>query len=165
MTKWRWDEERLEAAKRLWIDGKSASEIAALLMRQFDGEVSRNAVIGKLSREGAPLRSPEGMAVASRMNGRRAAARKPHAPKEARALKHAAITVFTDPAKRTSPWKEPQRNDTARVTFDGLKRRHCRWPVGDPKKEGFGFCGDVIATGCYCATHFNRAFPTRERAA
>ena len=42
-----WTDERVETLKRLWIDGLSASQIAAEL-----GGITRNAVIGKVHRLG-----------------------------------------------------------------------------------------------------------------
>jgi GcrA cell cycle regulator len=40
-----WTDERIAELQRLWAEGKSASEIAAIL-----GDVTRNAVIGKAHR-------------------------------------------------------------------------------------------------------------------
>ena len=42
-----WNDERVEALKKLWADGLSASQIAGRL-----GGVTRNAVIGKVHRLG-----------------------------------------------------------------------------------------------------------------
>ena len=42
-----WSEERVEVLTKMWLDGKSASEIAKEL-----GEITRNAVIGKVHRLG-----------------------------------------------------------------------------------------------------------------
>jgi GcrA cell cycle regulator len=42
-----WNEDRVEMLRRLWLQGQSASQIAALL-----GGVTRNAVIGKAHRLG-----------------------------------------------------------------------------------------------------------------
>ena len=42
-----WTDERVELLKKLWADGLSASQIATKL-----GEVTRNAVIGKVHRLG-----------------------------------------------------------------------------------------------------------------
>ena len=42
-----WSEERVEVLKKMWLEGKSASEIAKEL-----GEITRNAVIGKVHRLG-----------------------------------------------------------------------------------------------------------------
>lgn len=42
----------------LWHAGKSSTEIALLLSREFDLKLTRNAVIGKASREGLAYRGP-----------------------------------------------------------------------------------------------------------
>lgn len=36
----------------------------------------------------------------------------------------------------------------------------CRWPHGEPGREGFRFCdaGDVVRGSCYCAEHHRRAY-------
>ena len=47
-----WTEERVELLRKLWAEGLSASQIAGRL-----GEVTRNAVIGKVHRLGLALRS------------------------------------------------------------------------------------------------------------
>lgn len=40
------------------------------------------------------------------------------------------------------------------VTFQDLDEPHCRWPIGDPKRGPFGFCGAERAEwGPYCAKH------------
>lgn len=46
-----WTEDRIATLKRLWADGKTATEIAAEL-----GGTSRNAVIGKAHRLGLEAR-------------------------------------------------------------------------------------------------------------
>ena len=47
-----WTDERVEALKKMWGDGKSASQIAKEL-----GGVTRNAVIGKVHRLGLSNRT------------------------------------------------------------------------------------------------------------
>ena len=40
-------------------------------------------------------------------------------------------------------------------------RSKCCWPTGDPKKNGFVFCGDTIVPGKpYCLTHCQEAYTT-----
>ena len=35
-----------------------------------------------------------------------------------------------------------------------LRDDQCRWPIGDPKEAGFGFCGCQKAAGIpYCGHH------------
>ena len=40
-----------------------------------------------------------------------------------------------------------------------LKGGECRWPIGDPREESFGFCGDHSLSGLpYCAEHAKVAY-------
>ena len=42
----------------------------------------------------------------------------------------------------------------------------CVWPIGDPKTEGFHFCGEPADPGRpYCPTHCTQAYQRREEAA
>ncbi len=67
-----WTDERVELLKKLWSDGLSASQIATEL-----GNVTRNAVIGKVHRLGLSGRAKDKAAAAQRP---RKAARAPSAP-------------------------------------------------------------------------------------
>lgn len=40
-------------------------------------------------------------------------------------------------------------------------RSKCCWPTGDPKKNGFVFCGDKVVPGKpYCLSHCHEAYTT-----
>ena len=40
-------------------------------------------------------------------------------------------------------------------------RTKCCWPTGDPKKNGFKFCGDTVVPGKpYCLPHCQEAYTT-----
>ena len=40
-------------------------------------------------------------------------------------------------------------------------RSKCCWPTGDPKKNGFAFCGDAVVPGKpYCLSHCQEAYTT-----
>jgi len=65
-----WTEARIERALHLWKSGSSASEIARAI-----GGVTRNAVIGKLTRIGAPARSTMAQRVVVAIKARRGAER------------------------------------------------------------------------------------------
>ena len=46
--------------------------------------------------------------------------------------------------------------------LDDLEHTDCRWPIGDPKKAGFGFCGEPRQHGKpYCAAHCKLAYMPR----
>jgi GcrA cell cycle regulator len=151
-----WNDARVETLTRLWNDGLAASVIAARL-----GEVTRNAVIGKVHRLGLPGRAT---------TSRRPRVRRPHQPlpsrrsiaRPPRTPAPAAITFLLVPFQPELPLGEV-------VTVRTLKDSHCRWPEGDPILPGFHFCGRRKVSGTpYCEHHgaiaFNAA-PRRRRAA
>ena len=44
-------------------------------------------------------------------------------------------------------------------------RSKCCWPTGDPKKNGFVFCGDTVVPGKpYCLPHCKEAYTTSREA-
>ncbi len=56
------------------------------------------------------------------------------------------------------------RKDGKVLSILELNERMCRWPVGDPKEAGFGYCGSVSVTGHpYCAEHVAIAFQAPNR--
>lgn len=167
-----WTDERVEKLKKLWSEGLSASQIAAQL-----GGVSRNAVIGKVHRLSLPGRAKAG--------GNATAARTPkHATSAPRAPNYAArvtTRTVTRPVGATLIREEvemdtaevvefvPARNSgvpvSRRLILTELTERTCKWPVGDPLKDDFFFCGcDSSDTSPYCSFHAKLAYqPVNER--
>jgi GcrA cell cycle regulator len=39
------------------------------------------------------------------------------------------------------------------ISLEDLKRDQCRWPIGDPKNDDFGFCGAKKSGKVYCKKH------------
>jgi len=155
-----WTDERVEALKRLWADGLSASQIAAEL-----GGISRNAVIGKVHRLG----------LSGRVKAPSAAA--PARPRKARAPSHPLNTAtyavqgnaalararapepIAEPAAVVAPTPELVTFECERVTIMELREGMCRWPIGDPAREDFRFCGLRTETGhTYCSHHNTIAY-------
>ena len=132
---------RIERLKKLWADGRSASEIAALL-----GEVTRNAVIGKVHRLGlagrkTTSRQPAPRRTSPRRNG------------SGRAGLRQAPARFVRPASPLPP-APPPPVAALMLPLRQLRADQCRWPIGDPKEDGFGFCGCQKAPGVpYCGHH------------
>ena len=72
--------------------------------------------------------------------------------------------------KRPSPISRPKavmpevnENLPLRLELRQLEwsRSKCCWPTGDPKKNGFVFCGNAIVPGKpYCLTHCQEAYTT-----
>jgi GcrA cell cycle regulator len=155
-----WTDERVETLKRLWTEGLSASQIASSL-----GEVTRNAVIGKIHRLGLSGRARPGVAAAP--------ARKPKPAQTVRRHARPAVAAVGNTALKVEPSYvaelEPEPSAVVlpmgeRVTIMMLTEQTCRWPIGDPGSEGFSFCGRRSEAGIpYCANHARIAYQPVDR--
>jgi GcrA cell cycle regulator len=162
-----WTDERVEVLKKLWTDGLSASQIAAEL-----GNVTRNAVIGKVHRLGLSGR-PKDVKAASATPRVRKATRTPSAPAPIAPQAHSNVVLAPIPLQPVRPGPEPVDmgdDDVAipmseRVTIMDLRDSMCRWPMGDPTKPEFRFCGARSITGLpYCNHHARIAYqPVADR--
>jgi GcrA cell cycle regulator len=152
-----WNDERVEALKKLWADGLSASQIAGRL-----GGVTRNAVIGKVHRLGLA-----GRATTSRMKSHRPRVRTQAATR--RLMKTRQPVNIGNPAFRSLYLadNEPYVPPAEEVVIPLNERRYiqtltetcCRWPIGDPQQPDFHFCGKSKVPGLpYCEVHARRAF-------
>src|SRR5271166_4315209 len=102
-----WTDERVEQLKSLWTEGLSASQIARVL-----GNVTRNAVIGKVHRLG--------------LAGRAAPARtdRPRLPSAPRAAVRHAMPL--PPVVEEDPIT---LDDGSFATVLTINDRMCRWPI------------------------------------
>jgi GcrA cell cycle regulator len=154
-----WTDERVELLKKLWSEGLSASQIAGRL-----GEVTRNAVIGKVHRLGL-----SGRATTSRMKSHRPRVRAASAANVKQRLAKARFATNGNPLVRQlyHPDVEPFVPAVEelviplkeRKTIQTLTECSCRWPIGDPQMTDFHFCGKSKVQGLpYCEFHARRAF-------
>lgn len=150
-----WSEDRVTRLKTLWLAGHSASAVA----RQLGG-VTRNAVIGKVHRLGL-----SGRAQAS------APARMPRPPtKPVQRARRPALIVAGAPTPHPARAVSPAAPAPAgpRTPLLRLSACSCRFGLGDPRDETFGFCGATKVRGSYCARHAEIAYqppsPTRAKA-
>jgi GcrA cell cycle regulator len=159
-----WTDERVEQLKKLWSDGLSASQIAAEI-----GNVSRNAVIGKVHRLGL---SGRGKAKAASAQRPRKSARTPSAPlaiaesvRNNVVLAPVAAPLTLDHEPEITMEEEVVVPISERVTIMELRESMCRWPMGDPTKPEFRFCGARSVTGLpYCTHHARVAYqPVTDR--
>jgi GcrA cell cycle regulator len=147
-----WTEERVRQLRSFVIAGLSTSQIAAEI------GVTRNAVIGKIHRLGLARERPA--AVATRMRAPRP--RPTRVLRLLRAIREDAAPVIRLETLTTLPVESTQR-----CSLLDLASGKCRWPLSDPGKADFGFCGnDAIAGISYCVGHARLAYrlPTRRRA-
>ncbi len=140
-----WTDERVALLKKLWVEGKTAAEIATTL-----GDVTRNAVIGKahrlkLSNRVSPIQQNQ---------------------KTKKPIK-ASIPANTSEAPEKQ--RGPKKKDIVISRGKGLKLEQlgpsmCRWPSGDPKAADFGFCGEKSVSGLpYCDEHARVAYQAASR--
>ena len=135
-----WTDTRVERLKAFWADGLSASEIAGRL-----GEVTRNAVIGKVHRLGLAGRKTTSRKPAPRRTS-------PRRNRPGRVERRLPPAPFMRPA--ALPPAPPPPVAALMLPLRQLRDDQCRWPVGDPREAGFGFCGCQKAPGVpYCAHH------------
>lgn len=166
-----WTDERVELLKKLWGDGLSASQIAAEL-----GGITRNAVIGKVHRLGLSGRakSPATASVAPRP-------RKPRAPSHpmtsfrvagntalapvAQPMEAAVAQAQAEPMVELKLVPKPEAFACEQVTIMELRECMCRWPIGDPGRDDFRFCGARSNSGnSYCEHHSALAYqPSNDR--
>jgi GcrA cell cycle regulator len=167
-----WTEERVELLKKLWSDGLSASQIAGEL-----GNVTRNAVIGKVHRLGLSGRakSPAAAGTPRATSPRKAPTRSPSHPmagpaggmtRGANALApQFAAEAETEAHQEPAPSEDVVVPFSERVTIMDLREYMCRWPMGDPTTPEFRFCGGRSQTGMpYCSYHARIAYqPAADR--
>jgi GcrA cell cycle regulator len=164
MTLPAWTDDRVRQLKKLWEAGLSASQIAD----EF-GEVTRNAVIGKLHRLGLTRdkkKKPAKPAPRVRKGYQRArgvnfkAAPIVHGNTALAAVHEVESYVEPDPVVEDSV--VPMRRG---LSIQDLNETTCRWPIGDPQHPDFFFCGNnPLQCLPYCADHSRIAYqPASER--
>jgi GcrA cell cycle regulator len=160
-----WTAEAVEDLKRLALEGRSASVIAAAL-----GVASRNAVIGKANRIGIRLNG-DGRAAAPR-KARAHRSQWAEAPRPTlRVGNHGSDTTLArvmPDGERNGAWifSQAEVGEMQRVRFEDIRESACRWPLGDPRSGEFAYCGLAPARGqSYCAGHCRMAYrPPNARA-
>jgi GcrA cell cycle regulator len=139
-----WTPDRIDELKRLFEAEYTCSQIA----REIG--VTRNAVIGKLSRLG--LARPGGPRGRRRQSSPRAA-------------RHSQVSILrTLHAKMEAAVAEEPIVEGQRCSLFDLSPQTCRWPIGRPGADDFGFCGSAPVEGLpYCAGHARMAYQQAAR--
>jgi GcrA cell cycle regulator len=153
-----WHAERVDLLKRCFESGLTCSEIA----REIG--VTRNAVIGKLSRLG--LSRPR--EVIAKPLRRAAALARPKVPRPRRLTRPPANILAQREMLKNAfavadsiPVEDPVIPiDNGRgCTLLELGERKCRWPINDPGSHDFCFCGNEPVSGFpYCPGHARMAY-------
>lgn len=161
-----WTEERVEQLRKLWLDGLSASQIAAELAHG----ITRNAVIGKVHRLGLSGRvKAPGVATPSSAPRPKQQAR-PSPPRPIAPIIRGNTALAIKPRPAPQPVERPYEDVvipiSERVTIMELREAMCRWPLGDPTNPDFRFCGTRTTEGGgpYCGPHSRVAYqPAQDR--
>jgi len=140
-----WNQQKVDDLKKLWNEGVATSRIGEQL------GFTKNAVIGKAFRLG----------LERRQNSRK---------KTTQSHQVSSATMYRESISSTQPSvkKEPTRR---REKFSFKKSivgtgnfKSCQWPIGDPLKEGFHYCGaQNIPTKPYCIDHYKKAYNVDEK--
>src|SRR6202035_1021167 len=135
MTVLTWSDDRVEQLKKLWEAGLSASQIAAEL-----GNVTRNAVIGKVHRLGLSGRAKSPSSAAPRQRKARPAQQmvrvaRPMARRHTALAHDVAVEAEPDPVSYDNVVPISQR-----LSLVELNEATCHWPIGDPSSADFYFC-------------------------
>ncbi len=146
MTVLTWSDDRVEQLKKLWEAGLSASQIAAEL-----GNVTRNAVIGKVHRLGLSGRAKSPSSAAPRQ-------------RKARPAQH-MMRVSRPVSRGNTALAHAFEPMSQRLSLLELNEATCHWPVGDPSSPEFFFCGGkALSSLPYCAHHSRIAYqPASDR--
>jgi GcrA cell cycle regulator len=152
-----WTTERVELLKNRFEAGLSCREIAA------DIGVTRNAVIGKLSRlnltreTSADERRPRRKSAATGLN------KGPRLKATPRLQYQMLQVAYAEPEPFLGD--EPIC-DEHRCSLLELDEARCRWPISTPGAEDFCFCGNAPVDGLpYCPGHTRLAYRPTSRAA
>ena len=159
-----WTDERVELLRKLWLDGKSASQIAG----ELANGITRNAVIGKVHRLGLSTRVKAPNSSPPRQRPRPLAPRPPGLRPGSNLIRGAnalAVDARPAPALVREPVEEVVVSLAECVTIMELREAMCRWPIGDPATPEFRFCGGKSTPGAsYCARHSRLAYqPAQDR--
>jgi GcrA cell cycle regulator len=144
-----WTAERVELLKSRYQAGFSCREIAQVI------GVSRNAVIGKISR--LNLSRPR------RLSGRRPERKGVPKVRRSRLVTQHQILMALHAKPQPSAEEVPIHNGH-RCSLLELSQEKCRWPIGNPCAEDFWFCGNKPVEGLpYCAGHARMAYQLSSR--
>lgn len=154
-----WAPRTTEIAKRLWLQGQSASQIVAALKAERVS-VTRNAVIGKLHRLGLTSKSrQDGGREATRVRNLMASRRKERVAATNQAKGALARRRNEAEAERPKPVAvdptAPVESPHARP-WQERSCGECKWPLGE--RGAILSCCNPITRGAYCAGHAAQAY-------
>lgn len=172
-----WTDDIIERLTEHFGDKLTALDSSIKLTAEFGIPFTRNMVIAKRNRMNMLQGHEEArhkMRMAALRRHKQARAQT-GAPAPTRVRKPSSFTVTSNKtglfvlgeniAKEPLPKPEMPEDFPDRVTMKALTKTSCRWPIGDPQHEDFGFCGVTAVPGLpYCEPHARRAYqPTQSK--
>jgi GcrA cell cycle regulator len=141
-----WTDARLERLKAGFEAGLSCREIAA------DIGVSRNAVIGKLSRLNLTREKS--------IEARRSTRKDDPKGKRPRSVPRVQYQMLRKIYAEAQPATDDEIiHSETRCSLLELSAEKCRWPISTPGAEDFCFCGNTPVDGLpYCPGHTRLAY-------
>ncbi len=139
-------------------EGLTLSRMAAALSQEFGANLTRNAIAGVIHRAGLP-RLPKRPPAPSKR--KRQGKRKPGSIWLKTGFGFTTVQPPNPAPLRRERQEHHDRNIpiAQRRSLLELTEATCRWPVGDPRKEGFFFCAaQTVAGKPYCRGHLARAW-------
>jgi len=141
-----WTDERVELLKTCFAAGLSCRQIAGEI------GVSRNAVIGKLSRLNLARDDGREARRSTRQDAAKGSRPKTEPGRQYQMLK--AVYGSPQPAAADEPIHSAHC-----CSLLELSEQRCRWPISSPGAEDFRFCGNPPSEGLpYCAGHTRLAY-------
>jgi GcrA cell cycle regulator len=143
-----WTTERVERLQIHFEAGLSCREIAASI------GVSRNAVIGKLSRMNLTRGRP----------GAEPRPKKPAKQRSARSVPRLQYQMLRTLYDEEQPEDGAPVVSAQRCSLFELSKERCRWPISTPGAADFCFCGNPPLDGMpYCSGHTRLAYRPSSR--
>jgi len=143
-----WTHDRDVILEAMWRGGTTCSKIA-----QHFGDVTRNAVIGRLHRLGLNSKHQP-----YKRHKHKTVTPQPHR------IRGSAISLAAraELAEFFLPYFVPLRDDEQAPSEKGvwllnLEPHHCRWPLGEPRAMLFCGCNRQDDNSAYCSYHHRRA--------
>ena len=154
-----WTDGRIAFLKLRSSQGASARDIA----EELGCSISRNAVLAKMHRLGIVKQSRPFVARKRRSAGktipRRSESNIRHRLEHTVARRIAPAWIADAKPHVDNSLLDSDISRSQRRSFLELERRSCRWPVGDPGKPEFFFCGaEPLPSKPYCGAHCARAY-------
>jgi len=139
-----WTDESVEELRRLWDKGLTANEIAKKL------GVTKNAIVGKVHRlclkaRPSPIKNKNEEVADAQLELEEVLT-------EEKVETEDIETVKCEEAEEPAVDSGSVKKD--KVKLIELDSHTCRWPIGDPRDDDFGFCGKKVRAGqTYCDEH------------